>query len=473
MDSPLCSNAALTDEYLDIIESLDGDIPGRRAANRFMQTSTARYHHEVVPSTFVPRLFDDASWQVLGRFAEDCYSILAKVISHYAESSTYRALFHFDPRMERLMLLPRGYHEPLPFARVDVFLDEDDLSCRLCEFNADGSSGMNEDREVTASIRQSRSYTEFSRRHRIESCELFDSWVRAFVDIYRETAGNSNHPHIAICDYLDLGVTEEFEVYAQHFHDAGYDCSVLDVRALHYDGRHLHGPDGRTIDAIWRRSVGTDVLRFWEESQDLIRAVEHQAVVLIGSFAGHLVHDKQLFDVLMLPQTHELLTPHEIRLLQAAVPTTSFLDASNQRVRRVKAQKDRWVVKPSDSYGAHDVHLGIMYGQEEWEAIVDRCSKRRAIDGTQTSHYLAQAYIEPYRSLTLPADTNIDQLSDAEVCRKPFYYRNLSGLYLYRGKFQGVFSRIGPHPIVCGAHDGLAAATLYVCDGKADTVSAY
>ena len=51
------ANADSTREYFSILESLHGDVEGRRAARAYMQASTAICHHEVVESTFVPRLF--------------------------------------------------------------------------------------------------------------------------------------------------------------------------------------------------------------------------------------------------------------------------------------------------------------------------------------------------------------------------------------------------------------------------------
>ena len=52
------SNADYTREYFQIIDELDGDIESRRAAFNYMQDSTAIVHHQVVASSFVPRLFN-------------------------------------------------------------------------------------------------------------------------------------------------------------------------------------------------------------------------------------------------------------------------------------------------------------------------------------------------------------------------------------------------------------------------------
>ena len=54
-------NADYTREYFAIMESLQGDVPGRRAAYQYLQGSTAIVHHQVVTASFVPRLFDAAT----------------------------------------------------------------------------------------------------------------------------------------------------------------------------------------------------------------------------------------------------------------------------------------------------------------------------------------------------------------------------------------------------------------------------
>ena len=156
------TNADYTRAYLQIIDDLDGDIPSRRAALAYMRASTAIVHHRVVDCSFVPRLFNQRTYEVMRDTAETAHRILCKVIQRYLDDPAYRRCFDFDPRLEELILLPRGYDSLLPFARVDTFLDEDDYRIRFCEFNGDGSSGMNENREITNSILPSEAFRVFS-----------------------------------------------------------------------------------------------------------------------------------------------------------------------------------------------------------------------------------------------------------------------------------------------------------------------
>ncbi|MDR0513948.1 MAG: hypothetical protein LBG81_02130 [Coriobacteriaceae bacterium] len=451
------TNADLTQAWFDEMDALEGDIPGRRAARAYMEASTAIVHHQVVDSSFVPRLYGQATYEAMRNTATTVHGILCKVIQHYLDDPAYRTLFSFDPRLERLILVPRGYDALLPFARVDVFLNEDDLSVAFCEFNADGSSGMNEDREITNSLRGSATSQAFSRRHRLASSDLFDTWVDEFMAIYGTYRFRVSAPHVAICDYLDHGVVDEFEVFRSLFEARGVSCTVADVRDLRFHEGVLSGPDGKAIDAIWRRSVTNDIIEFWDESLGLIEAVLAEKVALIGSFAGHVVHDKQIFQVLRHPWTTTFLTPSEAAFIEATIPRTCFLDDGNIELASVKAAKDRWIIKPTDHYGADKVFAGCFFSQGEWEALVDRYA-----NAASGEPFLVQSYCTPYKTLTLPPDTALAGIPDAEACREGAWYNNLQGLYLYNGRFAGVFSRLGPLPTISKDMKGMTSATLWV-----------
>lgn len=454
------SNEALTNEYFDIMNNeCNGDIEGRRNAFHYMQSSTAIVKKRVVASSFIPRLFNDTSWQAFTTIAETTHAILCKVMQEYLTNPNYRDVFDFDERLKELILLPRGYDALLPFARIDVFLNEETLECGFCEFNGDGSAGTNENREITNSIRNSQTYKRFSERHNVEPCELFYSWVDEFIAIYNTYVHRVDNPRFAICDYLECGVVDEFNVFASYFKERGYDCIVCDVRDLRFDGTVLRNKDGLEINAIWRRSVTNDVLDHWDESQDLIEALRHEAVALIGSFAGHLVHDKQIFEALRHPKTKAILSEQENEFVERHVPKSYFLDEKEVDLEAIKENKDSWIIKPTDNYGATDVYAGVFQTQEEWESLVDQFANSKS-----GQPFIVQSFITPYRTRTLEPDTNIDNLDDSDIDTQGTFYNNLNGLYLYNGTFQGVFSRLGPYPIISKQHKGMTAATLHVCE---------
>ena len=236
-----------------------------------------------------------------------------------------------------------------------------------------------------------------------------------------------------------------------------YDDVVADVRELSFDGEALHDKDGQRIDAIWRRCVTNDVIDHWDDSQELLNAVRAEKVALIGSFAGHIVHDKQIFKVLFDERTLEFLDGDEISLIEETVPMTAFLDDDYINVPQIRANKDEWIIKPTDHYGADDVYAGCYVSQEEWEGLIDKFANGRA-----GFPFIVQRYIHPFKTETLPPDTGIDQLADDEVSDAPKLYNNLNGLYLYDGVFQGVFSRLGPLPTISKDMQGMTAATIWV-----------
>lgn len=463
----MVNDKALTQEYFDIMNSLDGDIAGRQAAQAYMDQSSAIVHHRVVGATFVPRLYNTEVWERFRYVAETTHTILCKMIERYRSDAAYREIFDYDPRLVELALLPRGYDAVLPFARVDIFLNEDTLESAFCEINGDGSAGLNEDREIVHSIEHSETFTTFAKAHHLESCELFETWVKEFIAIYDTFDNKVEHPRFAICDYLDLGVVDEFRIFCEYFARAGCECVIADVRDLRFDGTNLHDGEGRTINAIWRRSVTNDVIDHWDESQDLIAAVRAGAVALIGAFSGHIVHDKQIFEALRHPLTKAFLTPEENAFVEDQIPVTYFLSDDDCDLARIRSDKDAWIIKPTDAYGARDVYAGISCTAEEWNELIDRFA-----NGAAGAPFLVQRYITPYKTNTLPPAGDVAWLieqgfmqpSDEEVPLHGVPYNNISGLYLFNGTFTGIFSRLGPLPEISKDHHGITAATIRVLD---------
>lgn len=452
-------NDQLIEEYLTIVNDLEGDPAGRRKAFDYMQESTAIYHGEVILSSFLPRLFDRKTRDLFANIAETIYGILTKAMQHFIDDPVYRTLFSFDERLTDLILIPRGYECPLPVARVDLFLNEKTGEFGFCEFNTDGTSGMNENREVTAAVSQSESFKEFGRRHRLDDCELFDSWIDEFLAIYATYERKTEQPSVAICDFLEHATITEFHIFQDRFQERGIDCRIVDVRDLRFDGETLYDGDEKPIDIVWRRCIYKDVMDHWRESQPLIEAMRAGAVAVIGSFLGTIAHDKRIFSILHEPETQAFLTPAENEFVAKHIPATTYLDGEHIDLDQVKDEKDSWIIKPTDDNGATDVYAGIMFDDITWENLIDRYA-----DDASGRPFLAQRFIMPFATPVItPDDERTLAQDDAKVEAVP--YNNMSGLYLYNGKFAGVFSRLGPRPVIHGAEKGITCATIWVdCD---------
>ena len=411
----------------------------------YMKASTAIHHGEYVRTCYMPKLFTEAVFQ---RFAQDIrtlYGILGKVMGAYYRDPAYRALFGFDKVAEELILRADPAVSLLPMARIDFFYNEQTGAYKYCEFNTDGTSAMNEDRELNLAQQLSTVYRNFRAAHTTRTCELFESWVRTLCAVYQRARHTDQLPYVAIVDFMDCGTVNEFEVFQGFFVEQGVPAEVCDLRSLRYNAEEkvLYGPGGHKIDAIYRRAVTSDILERYAECGPLLAAVRDDAVLLVGDFHTQLVHNKTIFRILHEPQTQTLLTAEERAFVDAHVPLTKTFAASD--IPRVLADKDAWILKPLDSYASRGVHAGVECTNEEWEAIVR---------STPLEGYLLQEFYRPF------VTENYGIGPDGTFGRNRYY--NLTGVYVYDGVAQGIYSRVSLSPIISSQYSEKTLPTLLV-----------
>lgn len=434
---------ALAAEYRALAESDPAAL--RRdfeAIVAYMKGSTAIHHGEYVRTCFSPKLLPAADFDRLAADMRLLYGIFRKVIDAYFADPDYRALFGFDARTEDLILHAHRAPSLLPMARIDFFYNEATGDYTFCEFNTDGASAMNEDRELHNAQALSAAYRTFTARHRTRTCELFDSWVATVRRLWHK-AGGAGDPCVAIVDYLEYGTVNEFEIFRQHFAAASLEALVCDVRQLRYDGRALYAPDGRRVDVVYRRAVTSDLLAQYDESEALRLAARDGSVLLLGDFHTQIIHNKELFRVLHTPQTAALLTAEENAYLAAHLPYTAPYTPA--RKAELLADKDAWILKPPDSYGSRGVHAGVEHTEEEW---------RQVVEDLPAEGYLMQAFQMPY----VTEDYGLDTAGRFGLNR----YYNLTGLYVYDGVVQGGYSRVSLTPIISSQYSEKTLATTIV-----------
>ena len=437
-------------EYIEVIRALDGDIEGRKKALRHIENSDVWVHGQPAPFPYVPYLFnsDDRAW--IAEQCETMHRILCKVISAYLYNESYREIFHFPDEVRRLILLPCGYSQLLPMARFDLFLDEDDLSYKFCEFNTDGSGAMSRDYEIGQALMKGDAFKLFSQRHSVDQPELFNSWVEAFMRIYREDACSRENPTIAITDFRESGVFSDFDRFIAAFKNAGYNARFTDIRDFSFDGSALiDSTDGQRIDAIYRRSVTSEILQHPGECDALIDAVEAQAVCLIGHFRTTVVHSKEVNIALFDKRTQAFLTEEEREFVAAHVPRTYRLDsdATGFTLDEIKADRCSWIIKPADDYGAHGVFPGVDYEQKQWEDIVEA-----HVD----AGYIVQEFYQPPYVDIVTCEVDEDNPCDVQS------WQSMPGVYLYDGKPAGFYCRLGNEGVIAIDHGGLCANTFTV-----------
>ncbi len=440
----------LREEYLSIMKDLDGDVPGREAALAYVADSDIWAYGAPAPFSYVPHLFGPDDVAFLRDVSSTTHGILTKIIARFLEDPSYREIFHFPAEVERLILLPCDYHELLPLARFDLFLDEADRSFKFCEFNTDGSGAMSRDLEVGHALQQGATYQEFARRHQVDQFELFDSWVRAFMKSYRETADAKDVPTIAVTDFRESGVFSDFNRFIAAFERAGMPARFVDVREFVFDGEHLVDPsDGTVIDAVYRRAVTSEILQHPGECDAFIDAIAAGKVCVIGHFRTTVVHSKVISIVLFDPRTRAFLTPEEGAFIDAHVPRTYRLKRDGSvDLETVLATKDEWIVKPEDDYGAHGVYLGLDMDDEAWRA---------AIENSLDKGFVVQEFYPPHRIDMLrpevPEDGNTFKVQA---------WRTMPGLYVYNGELAGLYCRESLEGIIALDRGGVCTPSFKV-----------
>lgn len=423
-------------------------IKSAKAQQHYIETETARYHGYFVRTLYIPKLFTEDMVRYIEKNALVMHRILEKVINKYRTSAEYRSLFGFDERLERLILRPKHYDCVLPMARIDIFFNEDDYSFKFCEFNTDGSSAMNEDRELNKAIRLTDAFQRFEKSYNTRTFELFNSWVREFQRIYSTYDNAVKKPYVAIVDFYGGDVHREFTEFQKAFNNAGIECEICEITALRYENGRLLSPTGHKIDAVYRRAVTCDIMRNYDAVLPFIRAAEDNAVCLIGDFMTQVAHNKIVFKVLHDPMTAAFLTDEERKYVKAHIPYTVSLTEDSVREHDVLHSKEKWVIKPEDSYASKGVYAGVEdMTEDEW---------KKAVTENTGNHYLLQEYCEPY------ASWNIDLTHDENAEYKK--YSNITGIYMYGGRFAGLYSRIARNSIISTQYSEMSLPTVIVSE---------
>lgn len=410
----------------------------------YLEHSTAKYKGQTIYSLHIPKMYTIEAKEVLKHGAETMYGILYKVMKEYLSNPEYRKLFRFSKELEKMICNTPDYESLLPICRLDVFFNEEDYTYKFCEFNGDGTSSMNEDRELNIAFQKTALYDYLSKEYEIESFELFDSWAKECKNIYESTGKKAEESCIAVVDFLEKGCSiYEFEEFCRAFERAGFRAKVCEIRELSYDGEYLYDKEGDIIDVIYRRAVTSDIICHRDEVVDFLKCVSDKKVCLMGDFCTHIMHDKVLFQLLRHEHTKSILTEIENEFIDAHIPETVRLSGNVIEKRDVVNHREHWIIKPEDSYGAKGVYAGIHYNEGEWKRLLDKYKDK---------DYLLQEFIVPYKTY------NIDFHSQKEHVFKK--YSNLTGLYVYNGKFAGVYSRQSEKEIISTEHDENDIASL-------------
>ena len=436
----------LEEEFLGIARELGGDVAGREAGDDYLAGTHALYHGGPLSWAMSPKVFDLAQVALLADAAETMGRIMDKVTRRYLADAGFRALFRLAPELEALTLVPTGYERLIPVARVDVFLDEETGDYQFCELNTDGSAGMTATVEVTRAIQRTETYRRFAGRHPdIRTFDVVGGAIQAVLDTYGEwargslaRAGAPERPVVALVDYTESASVDEVADIVEHLAARHVEARFCEIRDLRVTGE---GPSARLsdprgpIDCVWRRAVTSEIAeKPCPGAEALADAAARGLAAVVGGFRTWPSATKTIFAVLHSDAARDLLSADELAFVRAHVPETHLLDASSDLAPYL--EKDRWIAKPAGSYNSQGVVCGM--DCETGSAWRDALARTAASGG------VVQAYAPQYLT---PAIVGGRLPEGAD----PLDFRpasNMEGLYLFGGRFAGVFTRCGYEHVI-------------------------
>lgn len=434
----------LEDEFCGIAASLGGDVESRQEGDKYLLSTHALYHGGPASWSLSPKIFDSDQVEVLRDAAQTMGTIMDKVTARYLADASFRALFHLPRALEDLTLIPSGYDCLIPLARVDIFFDEETGDYQFCELNTDGSAGMTNTVEITRAIQRSATYQRFAERHPdVVTFDVVQGAIGAVLGTYQtwQGAGTAAHPaecpSVAIVDYAESVSMDEVDDIIDRMDARGVHARFTDIRDLTLRTAggvtSLCDADG-PIDCVYRRAVTGEIADKPCAGVDALAAAARRGLVcVVGGFATWPCATKTIFAVLCSDAVKDVLTQDELDFVRAHVPYTVLLDPTSDLAPY--ADKDRWIVKPAGGYNAQGVCAGLDCTQEEWQ---------EALELTARTGGVVQEYARQYRTPVVEGGALAE---GADPLDFPLG-ANMEGLYLFRGKFGGVFTRCGYQNVI-------------------------
>ncbi len=438
----------INQEYIQIIKNnYNKSLHESNVLKAYFELEAQKYGKRIATDfLFVPKFYTQEILKEFKNLVKNCYSILLKIIERYFIDDSYRKLFDYSENLEKMILSPSNYDCQIPLMRMDVFFSEDNGEFKFCEFNTDGTSGMHEEMLISSRLMDSTAYKIFSANKSALRFSLVDEWVDAFCSIYNTYKYKEDNPTIAIVDFLESGVSEEFDVFKSKFIEKGYNTIIADIRDLRCEKDKLYYKN-TAIDAVYRRAVTDEIMRKSDSAKGFIQSALNSKTCIIGHMRTQIAHNKILFNIINTDETLSFMNSNEMQFIKMHFPYTTRLSSCDFDDEKIIQNKNAWVIKPTDFYASQNVSVGKDLKQSEWE---------KALQNGKQNGYILQSFCEPYKSENCRFDKDGNLICDS--------YMNMTGLYVYRGKFAGVYSRASTKATISSNYGGFSLGTLFLKD---------
>ena len=437
------STEKLEREFCEIARSLDGDVPSRLAGSEYLKGTHAAYHGGYQEWDLAPKILDRRCEALLREAAETMYGIMEVTTRKCMEDPSLCRCFGLPDSFHADMVAPRGNESFIPLARADILLDETTGEYWFCEVNTDGTFGFTVADEVTAAIRASKTCRCFEERHPgTTAFACRETWMNALLEGYSRwhaasDGANPETPSLALVDYPESVERSEVEDFVERFRARGVPARFSDIRSLKLERRGARTQlvdEAGPISCVWPRVVTGEMLaKPCAGARALRQAAHDDLAYVVGGPRTWPVAMKTFFAVLHMPVATSFLSPEQLQFVRDHVPyTRAIKQEDNLALYRARA---RWILKPPDGYNGRDIVAGCGVDALSWEA---------ALRKTIAQGGVAQRYIAPYATASIPGHMRGKDLDPLEF--RPAH--TMLGLFLFNGRFSGVYSRCGYEAVI-------------------------
>lgn len=399
-----------------------------------------KYHGEYIPSYYHPYVLDQKQFKAVAKHGEIMAELLFKVCDLFFAKEDIRRLFDFHPALLEWMEAKPGYDTPVPVSRYDAYYDPAKDTMVFNEFNADGTSGMNEANTMEEAFLATPLGKRLVGEFRLYNLELRKNVLNVLLTNYRKAGGEKSTPHIAIVDWKESASPEEFAALHRTFNGEGFPTVIADPRELEYKEETLFFGDF-PIDLVYRRVVTTELVERREEAKDFLEAYRDGGIITVGSVRTEIIHSKIIFCLLSDPAFGKYFTPGEKKFLKEHIPWTRKLTLEDpELIRAVLREKDSLMLKPHNSYASRGHIVGLECSRQEWE---------KSIKLLADTNYLVQEKI-PAPEKTIVTGESLP----GEILKV-----NLA-CYVFNGKVAGFYTRVSPNVVISTLMGGALIPTF-------------
>jgi hypothetical protein len=323
-----------------------------------------------------PRFLSHEQYRFLCRRVAPLLAAFDKIYRAALSDAAFRKQFLLVPDEETLVGHDPGFASCSPTGRLDAFYVSDH-ELRFTEYNAETPAAAAYTDCLGEVFLGLPILREFLRHYHVRPVPARPGVLHALLDSYRQFAGTSELPRIAILDWKEVPTYSEFVLFDQYFKSHGIPCVIADPREVEYRGGKLWAGDFH-ISLIYKRVLISELLDKGGLNHPVVRAVRDNAVCMVNPFRCKILYKKASFAVLSDERNAHLFSPAEKDAVQAHIPWTRVV-AERKTTHAAQAvdlipylsrNRERFALKPNDDYGGRGIVLGWTVDQAAWEKAV-------------------------------------------------------------------------------------------------------